>query len=459
MLLTGATYYAHPDAAGGGDGSRDLPWSAQEVCARVSAGNEVVFTDGHYRGPVVCNQISGSADAPIRLRAENPGGAVISAAHTVTAWQPLEDNVWLSERILGLSGKGTALWRVGETKPRRLVKSTELDQIGEFAFRAADRRLLLFAEDNPNESDWRAWNVGATGMRIQGVSHYVIDGLRFEYNNVGLLAGCSNCGKPTNHITVKNATSEYATHWAMAAASGPNELTRHVTFDGVSLRYVAGSVPDHRTHNEYCFKFAANMNTADGRHGTIRNSEWHHCNGHGVQASNGWDDITFSNNVCHDVSLARSGAGACMRCGTTAGCTITGNRLYGGDNPQASGIFLQDGAHEVLVADNDIRDFDWHGIYVFATNGEPVYGARIHNNVIADNRQTGIRIEAAAADGGGIRIAGNTFEDNVIGIWLHPKRGDAVEGVAVENNRCDGFEWKCLKAEDGVNVSSAGNEW
>lgn len=36
---------------------------------------------------------------------------------------------------------------------------------------------------------------------------------------------------------------------------------------------------------------------------------------------------------------------------------------------------------------------------------------------------------------------------------------DAVEGVAIEGSRCDGFEWNGLKVEAGVDVYSAGNEW
>lgn len=444
----GATYIVSPSS----DIQESDFVSLQEACAQVQPGDEIVLLDGQYPGRNVCETRSGTQDKPIMIRAQNEGKAVLSAALSVTEWIKKEKNLWLSHPLSDLDMRGITLWKKNDEAPHQILKEGKPSKPGQFLFNPETRQFLLFSKRNPNKSQWKAWDASATALRVQGVGHYMIDGLIFEYNHIGLLIGCSRCGDPTENIHVKNSTSQYATHWAMAATSGPGERTRHVTFDNVTLRYVAGSGAGHRTQNEYCFKFAANVQNTGGEFGTITNSDIHHCNMHGIQASNGWDNITLTRNTCHDASLKKSGAAACMRCGTTRGCTISGNTIYGGDNPQGTGIYLQDGAHEIVVEDNEISGFDWHGIYIFSTNGKGVYHTVIKDNDIKDNRITGIRIEAASAKDGGILIANNSFRGNNTGMYLIPKRQDKVEGVRLLNNMCDSRPSRCLKLGDGVDV-------
>ncbi len=458
-LLLGATYYVHPSASSDGEGTSKKPWTAPHACQSVQPGDEIVFMDGVYSDPIVCDHISGTEEHPITLRAEHSGKAIISTARSVGGWTPLENHLWISDSVEDLKASGVALWRVGDFQAHVWHDVKALNKDGVFSYRTPKSQFVIYSKDDPSDFEWKTWDNRHTGMVIQGVDWYILKGLVFQYNNVGLLVGCSRCGRATQQILIKDTTSEYATHWAMASTSGPNELTRHVTFDNVTLRYAAGSSPDHKTHNEYCFKFAASVNAADGQFGRVINSKIHHCNGHGIQASNGWDQIVLENNTCHDVSLKRSGMGACMRCGTTAGCTIKNNTIYGGDKPQGSGIYLQDGAHDILVENNEISGFDWHGIYIFSTNGKSVYNAAIRDNQILDNRITGIRIEAASGKEEGIEIASNELMDNLNAITLTPKRGASVVGVRLMDNICNDVAWQCLKADKGIDFLSARNSW
>jgi len=408
----GATYYIDP--AGDdttGDGSSGNPWATVQkgIDEATSAGDTVIVNDGTYTAGGLANTNSGTAANPITFQAANEGQSIIDISVTISGWSNAGEgaNIYHSSDPTGVGGgaTGQSLWKVGDD--RMLVHVTDevdLDAEDEFWHDGTNDLYKIYTTSDPTLSVYKGWDdSGFIAFHIHSVDWIILDGIVTQYSHIGIIIGSGVSGNGCNDITVQNCTSQYHSFWGMAAKSGPDELTRRPVFDTITIQYVDVGSGD----NGHGFKFAADVNEADGQGGVIKNSTIHHVRFHGIQASNGWDDITINNNVIHDYGYTRgSGSSAGLRFGTTTTGLAYDNEIYEGDSPDQTGIYLQTSVNAIRIYRNEIYGNGWHGIYIF---GSDSYDVRIYNNLIYDNDTAGIRFEAG---GSNIFIENNTFDNN-----------------------------------------------
>ena len=87
-------YFVDINAAAGGDGSRERPFTKINDAAQAArAGDEVIVSPGVYR-EAVDPAFGGTEDARITYRAAQPRSAVITGAEPLTGWTRAEGNVW-----------------------------------------------------------------------------------------------------------------------------------------------------------------------------------------------------------------------------------------------------------------------------------------------------------------------------------------------------------------------------
>ena len=97
----GRTLYILPDAAAGGDGSKNKPFSSLEmalqaaaVASKVPGGTEILLAPGRYpvtKGIRLDAALGGTADAPLVIRSVQPGKAILYGGATIKGFQPVTD--------------------------------------------------------------------------------------------------------------------------------------------------------------------------------------------------------------------------------------------------------------------------------------------------------------------------------------------------------------------------------
>ena len=86
----GRTYYVSPQGSDTSSGSSSAPWKTlSHAVGEMQSGDTLVLKDGIYREELVADGKSN-----LTLRAENKGGAVISACDLVTGWTLDSENIW-----------------------------------------------------------------------------------------------------------------------------------------------------------------------------------------------------------------------------------------------------------------------------------------------------------------------------------------------------------------------------
>ena len=97
-------YYVNAKASRDGNGSREMPFRHIDDAAHIARpGDEIIVAPGIYREYV--NPIyAGEENNRIVYRSQEPLGAVITGAETLTGWQPYQGNVWVNRVNNGVFG-------------------------------------------------------------------------------------------------------------------------------------------------------------------------------------------------------------------------------------------------------------------------------------------------------------------------------------------------------------------
>lgn len=96
--------YVNGKSTAYGNGSREMPFRTISQAAEIAkAGDEVLVAPGVYR-EYVNPQNSGTKDAPIVYRSEEPLGAVITGSEEVKGWKLFQKDVWVVRIPNGIFG-------------------------------------------------------------------------------------------------------------------------------------------------------------------------------------------------------------------------------------------------------------------------------------------------------------------------------------------------------------------
>ena len=87
-------YYVDANSFRDGNGSKEAPFKHINDAAKIARpGDEVMVKPGIYREHVIPVN-AGQEDARITYRSEEPLGAVITGAESITGWKKVKGNVW-----------------------------------------------------------------------------------------------------------------------------------------------------------------------------------------------------------------------------------------------------------------------------------------------------------------------------------------------------------------------------
>lgn len=420
--ITGSTLYVATTGNDSNPGTFASPFLTIQKCVDTATlpGMTCEVADGTYTARFIVSDYSGTESAPITIKATNRGAVTIDTSTTISGWVSLGSNKWISSPS---TSSVSSLWRVGRTTLLTLQASAgAVTGANQYYFNSSTKEFTIYSTTDPSLDVYK--QAGA-GNAAYGVSYILIDGFVMQYAVVPMGVGYSS-GFPTpaaqllepgtSYVTVQYCTAQYGVQWGMAAHTASTNLTSHITFDNVTIRYVDEAAGGQNGH---CFKCSANNNADNGTYTTISNSTIHDCRYHGIQSSNAWSHNVFNDNRIYNYSLSGSGAGAGIRCGWSGSadpmaCEIYNNDIGGGSggtgNSIGSGIYLQDYNVDSVVYNNVIHDNNWHGVYMFYTGGgaASVTNAKIYNNVFYNNGTSGVRSDNNAS----AAIYNNTFVYN-----------------------------------------------
>ena len=96
--------YVNANALRDGDGSASRPFKHINDAAQAAvAGDEILVAPGIYREKVTPRN-GGTEDARIVYRSQEPLGAVITGAETLTGWKRFQGSVWVNRVNNGVFG-------------------------------------------------------------------------------------------------------------------------------------------------------------------------------------------------------------------------------------------------------------------------------------------------------------------------------------------------------------------
>ncbi len=451
-----ATYFVDVQGDDHNSGNLDAPFATIQkgVDNATDPGDRVCVGNGIYYQTVKIYKNSGTKNQPIDIRNCDGGQVSIEPSERIVSWERIGSRLYESNQfktsLFGFFWKNQ-VWMGLPTDCGALNSDGKWCVTG-------DHRIRLYSNSSPNDAPF--WIVGddIVGVDIRNVHDILIEGISVKWSVLGYQIGSSYANPlgTTTNITVENAEVAYAGSRGIRVVGSNKYPTSYITLDTMTVH---GS-RDPGGQNGHCIKFDSNEKGYHNSHVLVRNSTIYDCWYHGIQCSNGWRDAEFANNVIYDVSQRGSGAAAAIRCGTTINCSIHDNTLYGGSHPYGSGIYLQENPSQVRVYRNKISGFDWHGIYVFNTEGgDGINDAQIYNNLIYDNKTTGIKIEASKD----LKIYNNMIDNNGtnphgLGIGLDLATSK-VKGVDLKNSIIASDKSLGMHVADGASVMDSYNVW
>lgn len=392
-LLLGATYYVDPlgnDTTG--DGSSGNPWATLQkgIDNASNEGDTVCVNDGLYTATFTASVHSGIEGLDITIRNCEGGIVTIDSSEKIINWISSGTNLWDST----FSGDNDSYVFRQTTWLEEGQSCAAVDAQDEWCTPSAGV-IRVYNTSNPNLEEY---SLLVDQNTISQVSYITLDGIGVKFATIALQIGTTSTdpGPDTSFITVKNIPFFNYTSTRGIRAIGTSENPTHdLLFDTGSSE---GSY-DTASGNGHCIKFDSNENGNINYNVEIRNWETQNCWFHGIQFSNGWDNIEAHHNNLHGAGLRSSGSGAQIRCGQDVeGCHIHHNEISCDGNSTASGIYLQENVSGARIHDNVVRDCAWHGLYNFATVITSGFSSdnRVYNNLFYNLGTSCIRVEESA---------------------------------------------------------------
>ncbi|GAA4247999.1 carbohydrate-binding domain-containing protein [Azospirillum formosense] len=316
-----------------------------------------------------------------------------------------------------------------------LGNSAHVDQVGEFAYRASDGRLVIKAGEGFTGTGVEVARLG-TLLRLNGANGVTVQGLTFantttDGNALDVLNGDVNTIAGNGFVNV--GTGIRLTQGADRNLVSGNYLN-HLGINGIALtgQSVGNTVTGNRIqHIGEVRKYAGGIMASGISDTVISHNDIDHSSRYGISVKN-WDTATISlNNAIlynrvRNTGLETADSGGIELLGRSnlnTGTRIEGNRVEhtGGIATTSTGqwlrdykgygIYLDDLTSGVTVRDNFLRDTAWAAVMIHGGHDNIVTN---NIGVLGANGESFIRIEWVPLAGAAGIPANNTVTGNLV---------------------------------------------
>jgi len=211
---------------------------------------------------------------------------------------------------------------------------------------------------------------------LRDSQHVILEGIHAKDSGIGIRIGRDNpkeCTERTTNVEVRNCRSDRHGWWGVGISGCPEYPTEDIVLDGVKVFDTAQA--EGNGHN---IKLSSWVPTKHSRRVLIKNCEIARAWYHGVQSSNGWDDVTVKGCKIYDNGTKSPGAMGGIRFGTTVNGTAEYNELWG----KQRSFYLQSNPTNINIRKNYIHD-SVIGVYLHSVNG----GVYINDNWMQNNKK------------------------------------------------------------------------
>ncbi|TWA77825.1 parallel beta helix pectate lyase-like protein [Azospirillum brasilense] len=316
-----------------------------------------------------------------------------------------------------------------------LGNSAHVDQVGEFAYRASDGRLVIKAGEDFTGTGVEVARLG-TLLRLNGANGVTVQGLTFtntttDGNALDVLNGDVNTIAGNSFVNV--GTGIRLTQGSDRNLVGGNYLD-HLGINGIALtgQSIGNTVTGNRIqHIGEVRKYAGGIMASGISDTVISHNDIDHSARYGISVKN-WDTATISlnNAILHNrvrntgLETADSGGIELLgRSNLNTGTRIEGNWIEhtGGiattstgqwlRDHKGYGIYLDDLTSGVTVRNNFLRDTAWAAVMVHGGHDNTVTN---NIGVLGANGESFIRIEWVPLAGAAGIPANNTVTGNLV---------------------------------------------
>lgn len=447
-----AQYYISAD---GNDANTGLSYAQrwatpQKACDTLVAGDIADFYDDggifYNSGTAVdtlalCNTNSGISGNLITFQAATGETPIFEPAETVSSWTSIGGNVYESNVFISNNNDdATQLWKdttiltfVNDTCGASLNVENEYCTCGSGC--TSTGRVRIYTTGTPSSFTYRAAASAASGdahygFRLRNVQYIKIKGIKVQYSEFGFLIGTSSEIDEINadNNILEDVTSDYAFDIGIAwSNSVANPISSGQCLD--CNAYHTGTTLSNQS--EHGIKGASSILGVQSGGLIIDGGEFAYNNWHGVQVSEGWDNVIVRNIYSHNNNLNNNNDGSDVRIGnqqlTPVGSHVYSNRTGGTkygigvfgqvagtiiekniiDGALTAGFHYDDGVsfplgENILVKNNIIKNGTGNGALIDANNDEFIFV----NNTLDNNSGSAIKILST--------VTGGTLKNNVI---------------------------------------------
>lgn len=385
---------------------------------------------------------SGASKSALRYRVGDVTAADLVPGSRVQVF----DTERLQDAILTVAGIDTATRTLTFTADapftirdgstfKLLGNSAHVDQVGEFAYRASDGRLVIKADEGFDGTGVEVARLG-TLLRLNGANGVTIQGLTFintttDGNALDVVGGDLNTIAGNSFVNV--GTGIRLTQGADRNLVSGNYLD-HLGINGIAMsgQSIGNTITGNRIqHIGEVRKYAGGIMASGVGDTVISHNDIDHSSRYGISVKN-WDSATISlNNAIlynriRNTGLETADSGGIELLGRSnlhTGTRIEGNWIEhtGGIattstgqwllNYKGYGIYLDDLTSGVTVQGNFLRDTSWAAVMIHGG-----YDNLVTNNVsvLGANGESFIRIEWVPLAGAAGIPANNTVTGNLV---------------------------------------------
>ncbi|WP_198129193.1 right-handed parallel beta-helix repeat-containing protein [Azospirillum argentinense] len=385
---------------------------------------------------------SGASKSALRYRVGDVTAADLVPGSRVQVF----DTERLQDAILTVAGIDTATRTLTFTADapftirdgstfKLLGNSAHVDQVGEFAYRASDGRLVIKADEGFDGTGVEVARLG-TLLRLNGANGVTIQGLTFintttDGNALDVVGGDLNTIAGNSFVNV--GTGIRLTQGSDRNLVSGNYLD-HLGINGIAMsgQSIGNTITGNRIqHIGEVRKYAGGIMASGVGDTVISHNDIDHSSRYGISVKN-WDSATISlNNAIlynriRNTGLETADSGGIELLGRSnlhTGTRIEGNWIEhtGGIattstgqwllNYKGYGIYLDDLTSGVTVQGNFLRDTSWAAVMIHGG-----YDNLVTNNVsvLGANGESFIRIEWVPLAGAAGIPANNTVTGNLV---------------------------------------------